>query len=96
VGPEEIRLRPEVKRFAVLMEKILRENDHKEGWDHCDLDYLMNKLKEEFDEVWELYEEEKTARSQGDPDNFDPNEFCGECIDIANVCMMLVDNHESP
>ena len=47
-----ITLRPEVQRFAELMEVKLRENDHKGGWDECGNGYLKRRMRTELRELF--------------------------------------------
>ena len=42
-----MELRESVQKFAELMEKVLKENDHKGGCEQEDFDYLFNRLTEE-------------------------------------------------
>ena len=84
-------IRVEVLEFALLMEKKLKENDHKGGWENCSPIYLLNKLKEEVDEV-ELSLDMAL-------DNFHREKIMlmrHECADTANFCMMLSQNFSDP
>lgn len=91
---EEIKLRPEVKLFAEQMELKLRENDHKGGWEKCELPYLQKRLNEEEEELNEAIYKRWTdwGRSVGEGYFFgtlDDNEIVSECADIANFAMMI-------
>lgn len=44
-------IRPEVMRFAALMEEKLRKNDHKGGWQACSPGWLYGRLCQEVDEL---------------------------------------------
>jgi len=96
-------MRPALKRFAELMEKVLVANDHKGGWDKCTLDFLGNKLKEEFDEVWKLLKaaelENAFQQFEDEPAKM-PIKFrkamARELADVANVCMMIYDRMVTP
>lgn len=46
-----VKLRPEVAAFAQLMERTLRENDHKDGWKEDSPHALLIRLREETDEL---------------------------------------------
>ena len=50
-GLERGRRRPEVERFADLMEARLRENDHKGGWSECAPHWLAMRVIEEAAEL---------------------------------------------
>ena len=45
------RWRPEVEKFADLMEAQLRANDHKGGWQNCAPHWLLMRMIEETNEV---------------------------------------------
>jgi uncharacterized coiled-coil protein SlyX len=75
-----IKLRPEVRKFAELMELKLRDNDHKRGWDCESYSYLFARLREEVEEL-------TTAFGGGTDD-----EVAEEAADVANYCLMIADN----
>ena len=75
--------RPEVLKFAVLMEKVLKQNDHKGGWKEVSLDYLNRRLIEEVAEL--LHETASRVYPK-------ENAMTKEAVDVANFCMFLVDN----
>ncbi|MGE7271378.1 hypothetical protein ACQKK5_07950 [Brevibacillus panacihumi] len=66
-------IRSEVTWFAEEMEKKLRENDHKGGWEDCDILWLYGRLLEEVDEL---------AAAEGD-------DIVREAADVANFAMMI-------
>lgn len=77
-----IGLRPEVQRFAALMERVLRENDHKGGWEEMSLSALLARLQEEVNElVIAAY-----------PPRADKPEISCEAADVANFAMFIADN----
>lgn len=78
-----IEIRPEVARFALAMEEVLRQNDHKGGWRDCSLDYLVGRLQDEFHELME-------AVRGKDPD------IRKEAVDLANFSMMIWDILDRP
>lgn len=78
-------IRPEVRVFARRMERVLKENDHKGGWQDCGLNFLIKKLKEEMSEV--LYEID-----DNDAFMLYPDDTLKELADLGNICMMLYDN----
>jgi len=70
-------IRPEVMKFARAMEKKLRENDHKGGWEKCSEEYLIGRIKDETSEL------ESALTMQA---------VTSECVDIANFAMMISEN----
>lgn len=56
------RWRPEVEKFADLMEERLRVNDHKGGWNECAPHWLLMRMLEEAAEVLQELEPGKNAR----------------------------------
>ena len=76
-----MKLRPSVRRFAELMERELRANDHKGGWSDDAPNALLARLIEETGEM---------ARAMvigGD--------VAKEAADVANFAMMLSENCSS-
>ena len=85
--------RPEVMRFALEMEKKLRANDHKGGWENENYSYLFDGITREAKEL------ENVLDSIGIFESTNPKiskekklEIIGECADIANFAMMIFDN----
>lgn len=72
----DLELRPEVARFAQLMERRLRANDHKGGWRGDTPHALLRRLREETDELYLAI----TAEDVGN-----------EAADVANFAMMIAD-----
>ena len=75
-------VRPEVKNFAIAMEKRLRKNDFKGGWHNEKPTYFVNKI----------FEHSRQLRN--DILYNDLYYSTIDCINIANYCMMLCDNIE--
>jgi hypothetical protein len=73
------QLRPEVLAFALSMERKLRENDHKGGWQADHPLALMRRLKQEVEEL--------------DQAMFNGNgqKILNEGADVANFAMMIAD-----
>lgn len=71
-------MRPAVHWFANEMERQLQENDHKSGWDTLSLKWLLNRLRQETQEL-----ERAIAKGTGITD---------EAADVANFAMMIADN----
>lgn len=81
-------IRVEILKFAVGMERKLRENDHKGGWKNCDNDYLRTRLQEEVDELEAMFV--KYGKASLRPNM--KNKLRRECADVANFALMLSDN----
>ena len=79
--PLEQYLRPEVQAFARLMERELRENDWKGGWQDMTPIECFIRLQEEVDEVESLIVRPAVVQ----------RELESEAADVANFCMMLVE-----
>ncbi len=77
-------IRRVVLRFAVEMERELRENDWKGGWDDEDPETLFESLEEEVDEL-------DGAVDESVPGN---DSVRAEAVDVANYAMMLADRSE--
>ena len=74
-------MRQSVKWFAKQMEKNLKENDHKSGWQGMDVSELWSMLNEEMSELsYEIHDDKPTAEF-----------IISECADVANFAMMIAD-----
>ncbi len=79
-------VRPEIIAFAFLMEKELRNNDHKSGWKGDSPLKLAKRVREEADELEEVAFDASTLGAE----NF--REKVGEeAADVANMAMMVAD-----
>jgi len=65
--------------FTGEMEKKLRANDHKDGWDFPPLDWLFERLLEEVEELRVEIVARKSAHN------------ISEAADVANFAMMIAD-----
>lgn len=74
--------RKEVRQFAKLMERILKENDYKGSWQDEPMHYLTSRLVEEVGELLR-------AISEGHEDKV----VAKEAADVANFAMMIEDNY---
>ena len=77
----------QVIAFAKAMDEVLCKNDHKGGWQDCDINYLRTRLVEEMGEYFAWC-------SRGSPSALNLSEhkqMKKELIDIANFAMMLWD-----
>lgn len=70
-----------VARFGIAMRRKLRENRFKGGWRHEDLEFLLDKLQEEVDEL--------RAAITCEPRLF--RDIEDEAADVGNMAMMLAD-----
>lgn len=80
-----VEVRPEVAKFAIEMERILKVNDYKGGWKeggYNTLGFFRDKLREECHEV--QHELRRSALR--------PAAILRECADVANIAMMIADN----
>lgn len=77
----EMEMRKQLREFAEKMEVNLKENDYKGGWEKCDYDYLLRRIKEELSELEEALVNNRTA------ENIET-----EAADVANFAMMIADN----
>ena len=86
-------MRESVQKFAESMEQVLQENDYKGGWQQEDFAYLWNRLLDEIAELKKRLEKAKLLQNKevilSIPNK---NEILKEAVDIANFCMMIVDN----
>lgn len=83
----EIDVRPEVARFALLMEEVLKRHDDEyggsRGWKLVPTEHLQR---------WMIGETLELADALT---RMDPPEIGTETADIANLCMMIADNNGS-
>lgn len=78
--PDNQPIRDSVTQFAELMERVLRENDFKGGWERITPAQLINRLVDELDELVDAIHAGRT------------NDVIKEAVDVANFAMMLADN----
>lgn len=74
-----VTCRASVRWFAERMEAKLAKNDHKGGWQNCELQYLSMRLTQERKELTEAIKSKDKQR------------IIDECADIANFAMMIAD-----
>ena len=87
-----VAVRPEVAKFAIEMETVMRENDHKTGWRGMEHDTLLRRIRDEFEELRDA----QSHISSHECDRSDPAyiQFMRrEALDIANFCMFLCHNY---
>ena len=86
----KLKMRPSVKRFAEAMERVLRKNDHKEGWDELTNHHLLERMQ---DELQECHDEMYHRNDCREPDVPNLCNAVHEVIDLANFAMMFFDNN---
>lgn len=84
--------RKEVAWFAQEMERKLRENDHKDGWQGCRIGNLFHGLRKECDELLLATHPLQLDTMQEKLSQEDATEIIRECADVANFAMMIADN----
>lgn len=77
MGNSRVRLRKPLREFAEEMERRLRANDHKNGWECCSRSYLRGRLLDELGELMDALEAN------------DGRAVTHEAADVANFAMML-------
>jgi len=98
-GPNEqnniyrAQIRPEVAKFAIEMETVLRENDNKTGWDKLSVTSLFHHIKDEFDELEEAYLMYIHPATGAKRTRDAIQNMRREAIDMANFCMFLCHNY---
>lgn len=78
--------RPEVRAFADLMERQLRANDHKPGWDHDVAEDLLLRLRQETQELAEAIAPGSRTTTKAWR-----QQVGTEAADVANFAMMIAD-----
>ena len=86
-------IRPEVARFALEMEQVLKENDHKSGWDEMGVHQIYSRIKDEFEELQVAYIRSCVRPCLGGGQNDIAEAIRKEAIDVANFCMFLCHNY---
>lgn len=74
-----------VRQLGTIMKSKLRANQKKPHWEQESLGYLLERLKEEVNEL----EEAIKAHQEGTGSVLDT---IGEAADVANFAAMIVDN----
>lgn len=85
-----MKLRPEVERFALLMEAAMQERDRDWGknWRGSNMTYFVDRLHQEIDEL--------VIAIHNDPDSLNPDAVKKEAADVANFCMMIAEEIDNP
>ncbi len=74
-----IRPRPAIMEFAREMERRMRANSHKDGWDRLRPTWCLRRALEEVGEAFEAVGQREL--------------FPAECADAANFLMFAATNH---
>lgn len=86
-----MKIREEVMEFSQKMEELLQKNDHKGHWNNNSIEFLFAKLIEEVGEVGKLLA--LTTGEGVEGGEVDDSEVYKECVDVANVAMMLASKY---
>ena len=92
IGVRRRRIRPELAEFIAEMEDVLRENDHKSGWDTLSYNALFCRIRDEFEEMGREYKDAIDPEMASYEAESIQN-MRREAIDIANFCMFLCHNY---
>ena len=88
-----MKIRKELRWFACAMERKLRANDFKGGWEDMTRDALFAELRGEVDELrFALKVAGKADALRRNPPKSVLEDIINECADVANMAMMLADN----
>jgi NTP pyrophosphatase (non-canonical NTP hydrolase) len=71
-----------VIKFASIMQEKLDDNDHKDHWSGCTMQYLFTRLSQETGEL-----------SRANKKKLHPDIIDREAADVANFAMMIADNY---
>lgn len=77
-------VREAVKWFAEQMEKKLRENEGKGGWDNCNIYWLIQRIREETNELLSAVNLHRDLGATKE-------NIIREAADVANFAMMMAD-----
>jgi hypothetical protein len=93
--------RPEIKDFAIAMERKLRKNSHKTSWEQFNYNYFLARIEEELTELTDAHanwilELFKTHQNNNEETTEDlmvarrkEFEMAGEAIDVANFAFFV-------
>lgn len=86
-------MRSEVTDFSRDMERKLRANEDKGGWDTCEIEWLFRRLRDEADELAGAIGSMLYAQAiHGDCMASRAQNVIDEAADVANFAMMIADN----
>lgn len=89
-----MELRPAVQKFAERMETVLRDNDHKAGWDDMDPWSLVGRIRDEADELFLALH--KPTKYPFKLDEVWCKALEDEATKVASICLLLSDNLTRP
>jgi len=89
------RMREAVRKFAEIMERKLKENDHKGGWEGMRFSELIQEALWEIWEIGRLCARYKMDTIQEKIGKRKRKELQREAADVANFMMMISDNLEN-
>lgn len=79
-----MEVRESVKWFAEQMENKLKENDKKGGWDDCNIYWLIQRIREETNELLSAVNLNRDLGATKE-------NIIREAADVANFAMMIAD-----
>lgn len=79
-----MEVRESVKWFAEQMENKLKENDKKGGWDDCNIYWLIQRIREEINELLSAVNLNRDLGATKE-------NIIREAADVANFAMMIAD-----
>ncbi len=88
-------MRKELVEFSNKMETVLKRNDYKTHWNLTSINYLYQKIRQEFDELgidFLRYQFYKSENLSNEIICSSLASFAKQCTDIANYAMMINDN----
>ena len=86
-------MRESVQKFSEAMETVLKEHDWKGGWEQEDFSYLWNRLLDEIEELKKQLERARLLQTKEVILSIPNKKLINkEAVDVANFCMMIVDN----
>lgn len=85
-------VRPEVAKFAIEMDTVLRKNDQS-GWDGMDYINIFFRLRGEFNELKQTFDDCIDPQTEPKLEESIIQDMRKEAIDIANFCMFLCHNY---
>lgn len=86
-----ISRRREVQWFSCEMEAVLRANDHKGGWHGEDAGWLVERLREEVDELAKALDAHRAELASRERYVAKTATVIREAADVANFAMMIAD-----
>lgn len=79
-----VEVREPVEWFGRQMEKVLKQNDEKGGWDNCNIYWLIQRIREETNELLSAVNLHRDLGATKE-------NIIREAADVANFAMMIAD-----